>query len=380
MIIFFGIVLTVYFAINYYIMRRGLQALPRRKAVKITYTTLFTVLALSYIAGRLLENWGFTDLALIFTLTGAFWIAAILYFFLLILFVDFLRALDGIFHFFPAVIKKNWQKTKQITFYSIIGITITIVFLCYVNARDPVVENIYIKINKHVPKTKVLRIAAVSDIHIGIINGKKFIDNLTKRLQDAEADIILLPGDVLDESESVVINTSICESFKELRPKYGIWAVLGNHEYYGGIENAVRFLRYCGIRVLRDDCVLIDNKFYLVGREDYSQNRLSEKGRKRLKDIIKGIDKSLPVILMDHQPIDLSEAYNEKVDLQISGHTHHGQLWPLNIVTNAVYELSWGYLQKGNTHYYVSSGYGTWGPPVRTGNTPEIVLITITFD
>jgi len=380
MIIFFGIVLTVYLTVNYYIMRRGLQSLPRRKSLRIAYISVFILLALSYIAGRLFERWEFIDLARIFTLVGAFWIASILYFFLLILFADFLRALNGFFHFFPDFIKQNWQKTKLITFYSIIGITVTIVFFGYVNAHEPVVNNIYIKVDKKVKGMKTLRIAAVSDIHLGIINGKSFVNDLTKRLQKLDADIIVLPGDILDESESAAVDYTICQSFKLLNPKYGIWAVPGNHEYYGGINHAMRFLRYCGIKVLRDNCVEIDEKFYLAGREDYSKNRLTEKARKELNVILKGIDRTKPVILLDHQPINLNDAYREKIDLQISGHTHHGQLWPLNIITNAVYELSYGYMQKGKTHYYVSDGYGTWGPPVRVGNTPEIVLITITFE
>ena len=85
------------------------------------------------------------------------------------------------------------------------------------------------------------------------------------------------------------------------------------------------------------------------------------------------------MILLDHQPFDLQDATATGIDLQLSGHTHHGQLWPLNFITNRVYEKSWGYLKKGSTHYYISSGAGTWGPPVRTGNSPEIVSIKINF-
>ena len=94
---------------------------------------------------------------------------------------------------------------------------------------------------------------------------------------------------------------------------------------------------------------------------------------------MEGIDKSLPIILMDHQPVKLIEAERQEVDLQLSGHTHHGQLWPFNFITKKIYELSMGYRKKGNTHYYVSCGAGTWGPPIRTGNRPEIVKITLNF-
>ena len=92
-----------------------------------------------------------------------------------------------------------------------------------------------------------------------------------------------------------------------------------------------------------------------------------------------GIDKERPIILMDHQPYNLEEASSNQVDLQISGHTHNGQLWPFNYLTDAIYEISRGYKKKGNTHIYVSSGVGTWGPPVRTGNRPEIVNIRLNF-
>jgi predicted MPP superfamily phosphohydrolase len=93
-----------------------------------------------------------------------------------------------------------------------------------------------------------------------------------------------------------------------------------------------------------------------------------------------GVDGSSPLILMDHQPFRLGEAERNGVDLQLSGHTHNGQLWPFNYITGAVYELSWGFARKGSTNIYVSCGVGTWGPPVRTVGRPEIVHINLTFD
>jgi predicted MPP superfamily phosphohydrolase len=380
MIIFFGIVLVVYSAVNYYIFRRGMNSLSNDKVTRISYVIIFIILALSYIAGRIFEHYGYIQPAEIFTTIGAFWIAAILYLFLLILLVDFLRALDSIFHFFPEFIKTNRRRTKLYTFYSIAGITCIILLFGYINASNPIVKNIHIKVNKSVEGMKTLRIALVSDIHAGIINGREFVEELTDDLSELRPDIILLPGDIIDESGYVIKEKEILAPFKSLSPKYGIWAVAGNHEYYGGINLSLRLLKQSGIRVLRDKFVKIDNKFYVIGRDDRSGERIGNKKRKKLKSIMEGIDKDLPVILLDHQPIGLEEAWKQNIDLQVSGHTHHGQLFPLNLITNSVYELSWGYMQKDNTHYYVSCGYGTWGPPVRTGNTPEIVVITITFD
>jgi len=117
--------------------------------------------------------------------------------------------------------------------------------------------------------------------------------------------------------------------------------------------------------------------FVLAGREDRQRQSMTGKSRKPIAEILAGMDKEYPIILLDHQPFKLDESVQAGVDLQISGHTHHGQFWPLNLFTNAIYELSWGYEKRGNTSFYVSNGYGTWGPPVRIGNRPEIILIRL---
>ena len=132
--------------------------------------------------------------------------------------------------------------------------------------------------------------------------------------------------------------------------------------------------------MLRDEYVLIENEIYIAGREDRSIKQFSGRIRKPLEEIMNGIDKSKPIILMDHQPVKLIEAEKNGVDLQLSGHTHHGQLWPFNFITKKVYELSRGYKTRGSTQYYVSCGAGTWGPPIRTGSKPEIIEIELKFN
>jgi predicted MPP superfamily phosphohydrolase len=132
--------------------------------------------------------------------------------------------------------------------------------------------------------------------------------------------------------------------------------------------------------VLRDTAILVDNRFYLVGREDRDRSRFIGKPRKELDELMQTVNLSLPVIMMDHQPFNLGRVAKLGIDLQLSGHTHHGQMWPFNHITTAIYELSRGYKMIGNTHFYVSTGFGTWGPPVRLGNRPEIVQIILKFD
>jgi predicted MPP superfamily phosphohydrolase len=158
-----------------------------------------------------------------------------------------------------------------------------------------------------------------------------------------------------------------------------VYAITGNHEYIGGVEPACKYLVEHGLVELRDNYIMIANSLYIIGREDRSIKGFTGKVRKNLVEIMKGINKNLPIILMDHQPVKLAEAAENGVDLQLSGHTHHGQLWPFSFITKKVYELSMGYKKTGDTHYYVSCGVGTWGPPIRTGNRPEIIRIDLRF-
>jgi len=199
------------------------------------------------------------------------------------------------------------------------------------------------------------------------------------KINSLNPDIVLLPGDVLDEDLAPVIKNNLGANLTKIKSKYGVYAVTGNHEYIGGVEPAVRYLREHSVNVLRDSAVLIDSSFYIIGREDISSRGSSGIKRKPLNKIAAPLDKTKPMIMLDHQPFRLEEAEQNGIDIQISGHTHNGQLWPFNYITQKVYELSWGYKKKGNTHYYVSCGAGTWGPPVKTGNISEIVNIKIKF-
>lgn len=130
---------------------------------------------------------------------------------------------------------------------------------------------------------------------------------------------------------------------------------------------------------MRDECRKIAGSFYLVGRDYQYGEGFAGPGRRELSRLMTGVDRSLPVIMLDHQPSNLGEGQEQGVDLQISGHTHRGQLFPFNLLTRRLFETDWGCLQKGGFQLIVSCGYGTWGPPIRVGSVPEIVDINIRF-
>jgi predicted MPP superfamily phosphohydrolase len=249
----------------------------------------------------------------------------------------------------------------------------------FINARMPRIKQLDLTIHKTVPGDPHLRIVMVSDIHLGTLIAKRRADYLTEKINSLHPDIILLAGDVVDEDLKPVIRRNLGENLRNLKSKLGVYAIPGNHEYIGGAPEAIKYLRDHAIIVLQDSTVFIDHRFYLAGRDDRDKPRFTGKPRKPIKEVMQDVDKNYPVIMMDHQPFRFDDVVAQGVDLQLSGHTHHGQLWPLNYITNAMYEVSWGYKLKGNTHFYVSSGFGSWGPPVRLGNRPEIVLINLTF-
>lgn len=379
-LVFFSIVLLIYSLVNYYIYIRGMQALPVEMAFKKWYPWVFLFLSSSYVIGRILERFWISPVSTFFTFTGSFWLAFMIYFLMAVLVIDLARIVICFLPVKPALLTNNYADVKKYIFLAVVAIAGIIVVAGHINALIPRVTRIDIKIDKKAGLMKTLHIAAASDIHMGTLVGPRRTAKLVKMLNERKADIILFAGDIVDEDLAPVIRYDLGRSLKKLNAPMGVYAITGNHEYIGGAEAAVKYLEEHNIKMIRDTAVKINESFYLAGRNDRDSQRFSAKGRKSLGEVLEGVDFSLPVIMMDHQPFNLQQVVDAGVDFQLSGHTHHGQLWPFNYITKAIYEVSWGYKKKNNTHFYVSSGFGGWGPPVRLGNRPEILDFYITFN
>jgi predicted MPP superfamily phosphohydrolase len=381
-IIFIGIFAIITISINYYIFVRGLQAIPQGSSLRNAYTIAFWFVALSFLGGRLLESRIPSALADFFIWTGSIWLAAMVYFFLAVVFLDILRLINHFVPFYPAFIKDHYSQFKYILAASITGAVGVTLLVGHIISVMPKVKTIDLSISKRAAGLHSLNIAMVSDIHLGKIIGRSRFDEIVNRINQLNPDMVLLPGDIVDEDLAPVINQNLGEALKAIRSRFGVYAITGNHEYIGGVEEACSYIENHGIAMLRDETRKIGNSFFLVGREDRSANRFPgwHEKRKPLSELMKAVDKSYPVLLMDHQPFELEEAAQQGVDLQISGHTHNGQLWPLNYIVQAIYEVAWGYKKINGTHYYISNGVGTWGPPIRTSGRPEIVQIRLNFE
>ncbi len=244
------------------------------------------------------------------------------------------------------------------------------------SAYVPVTRKLTIAIDK--PMQGELRIAVASDLHIGRLFGNGAIDRLRKLITAAKADILLMPGDIMDDNTCAFTHYNMAKNLAKLCTSlpYGVYATLGNHDLYGHEQPISDALRAAGIQLLNDEVHRIDYEgqpVWLVGRFDNHKHQ-----RVETTALLSQVNMAEPVILLDHRPSDIVEHSDMPIDLQVSGHTHNGQIFPANFIVSAINRLGYGYEAIGRGHFLVSSGYGFWGIPFRLGSRSEIWLITLT--
>jgi hypothetical protein len=213
-----------------------------------------------------------------------------------------------------------------------------------------------------------LTIGMISDLHLGIIHSDQFLDEIVTKANSLNADLFILGGDIFDEYTKNNLKDQAITAFGKIKTKYGIIYIEGNHDLLD--EQIKQKLNQNNIRVLQDDVIQIAN-INIIGRQDYRRNKLGNP-RQELSELINLTDPDLPIIVLDHQPEDQELGPILNIDLQLSGHTHAGQIFPANLF------LQYGYQKQENYHIIVSSGYGVWGFPIRTAGNCEMVKINLT--
>lgn len=374
--IFFAIVFFVNLVVNFYIFSKTKALFPAGQASGWILRILFWVLAFSYVIGRFAERGGPEWMATFFVKAGSWWLGAMLYLTLFFLLADLLRGLNSLFHV-TDIFKFSWNSDKgRIALIVVYALTAIVLAFGYYNAKIPVVRNLEINVDKHLSGGPQ-RLVLVSDLHLGMMISNGRLETLVNAVNSLQPDVVLMAGDVFDEDPGPVIRNNMGDLLKNLKARQGVYAVSGNHEYYGNEAEARKYLEDHGITVLSDSTVILPGGIVLVGRQDITGQQMSGKARKSIAELLNGVDMSKPIVMIDHQPYKLKEVSADGVDLQVSGHTHNGQMWPFNYVTNAIFEIGYGYGKIGKTHFYVSSGYGTWGPPIRTNSRSEIVVLEL---
>ena len=277
----------------------------------------------------------------------------VFYVFLFILGLHILLLINRLIRIVPVNILKNKTFVLVTILFTIVcGVTILVIGT-HIN-NNPVISKYSITIPKKSSSLNSLKVISVSDLHLKNITSTLFLKKLADKVRSENPDIIFLPGDIAEtygNTSKEKLNGFI-EILKDIKSDYGIYAVRGNHDLPRvNVADKIDFNKRLGITMLADSLIELDNKIYIIGLNYRGNNE-----KRPIDSLLRFRTKDLPVILLDHAPYCLEEAYKNKIDVQLSGHTHYGQIWPLNYVTDAVYDIAWGYKKIDNTHIFVSCG------------------------
>lgn len=291
---------------------------------------------------------------------------------------------DGIF----ALVKKSRKKEFKRYYAGITAIVFTIVYLAagWYGAHHVWEKNYTIETDKAVGN---FRVALLSDSHTGTtFHGDGFSEHM-KEIGKQNPDVVLVAGDFVDDDTTKEDMIRCCQALGEMKTTYGVYYVFGNHDkgYYPSDyrgytgDDLIAELEKNGVTVLQDQNVLIDNRVYIIGRQDRSEDVERGKGRADMATLTQDLDDSKFSIVMDHQPADYEAQAASGVDLVVSGHTHGGQLFPLMNIENLTGlggdDKVYGYEKRGNTNFIVTSGISDWAIKFKTGCRSEYVLIDI---
>ena len=347
--------IAAYLCGNVYIFVRALQALSCLSLVwKVVFSLGYWLAALALVLSifvlRRMEMPEVLSQGL-FTL-GSVWLVFTLYMVLTLLATDIARL------FLPAI--------KPYGFSISLGAVVCLLTYGYFNYKHPDINRIDITLDKPL-QGKPMKVAAISDVHLGNGTRKPQLKKFVEMINTQNPDLIIIGGDLIDNSLLPLYQQKMTEELSQLKAPMGIYMAPGNHEYISGIEECERFLKDTPIQLLRDSIVTLPNGLQIIGRDDRSNRH-----RLPIAQLMKQADPAKPTLLLDHQPYEVAKKDSLGIDIQFSGHTHHGQVWPMSLLVDNMYEQSHGYRKWGHSHVYVSGGLSLWGPPFRIGTDSDM--------
>lgn len=353
----------------------------------ITFAAAIIVLQIFIAIFNRTLQWLFTDLSqqrkkwlsiMLFTLPNAILISHFLQLFtayrimalilVLLLFSAFVSGILGVIHFLFRRTKFIVKIDRTLRVAYPLGL-LGLIALSLYNAYVPRVVHYDIVFDKPM---KPLRIGVASDLHLGRLFGGKELDKLAQIMDEQKVDLILLPGDIMDDNVTAYLAENMRPHLAKLHAPLGVYATLGNHDFFGYQNEITDEIRKAGITVLKDQTFTINNELVLIGRNDDL-----DKHRPSTKNLLKQVNLALPIIVLDHRPSEVELHASLPFDLQVSGHTHKGQIFPANFITALTYRIDYGLEKIGNPYFMVTSGYGFWGVPMRLGSQSEVVIIDV---
>lgn len=376
-IVFFIIfVFSLYGGANYYVGKKiyqGLSYFSRNINVKI-YTIVFALIALSVFIATLPMP---LETKRIISWVSYHWMGVFVYLLLFFLLSDLVLFLGKLLKIITAPTPENIAFYRSI---AVILLTAGVVGYGIYNAGQ-IKHTAY---NIQIEKTSFegeFKIVLISDLHLGSIKSEKLLHDIVHGINSLKPDIVCIAGDIFNDNYNLIRNPERAEEFlRSIEATYGVYAVLGNHDAGKTLDKMMEFLEKSNVKLLNDEYVVIDDRMVLVGRLDPSPigGYGGLKRKSNISDILASVDTNMPVIVIDHTPSNIQQ-YGREIDLVLSGHTHKGQLFPFNFITNAIFTVDYGHYQEdaSSPHFIVTSGVSTWGPPMRVGTNNEIVSILL---
>lgn len=366
----------IHLTLNVLMFLKGWNVLEKRRIARIVLIVVFVLELLIYTFGFLFYRYLSAPVIHYIRLMGTGWMLFLLYSGGIILLLDLAYLIWKKSLLKPKTLVTQSRKTKVSIFFTSIFITILLLSYGSNKFNHPDVNRINIQLDKPAGDIGSLRIAVVGDMHLGYLINKEDAQRFVDLIMAQKPDMIVMVGDIFDSYIEPVVEQQMNEELRRLRAPMGVFACMGNHEHRHDTEQKVNYLKNAGITMLRDSAVLVNNAFYVVGRED-----LADLSRLPLPDLLEEqqVDMSKPIIVLSHNPYQLEDESSAGADIALYGHTHDGQAFPGNIMVRLLYEVSHGYKKKDNTHVYVTSGIGIAGPQYRIGTVSEIAVLDVNF-
>ena len=351
--------IAAYLGGNVYIFIRALQTLSSLSlGGKLVFSAVYWLAAFALVISMFARNVEMPEfLARGLFNVGSVWLVFTLYMVLTLLVADIVRI------FLPIA--------KPYGFIVPLALTVCLLAYGYFNYRNPDINRIDITLGKPLQGSPV-KVVAVSDVHLGNGTRKPQLKKFVEMINAEKPDLIVIGGDLIDNSLIPLYQQKMAEELNLLKAPMGIYMAPGNHEYISGMEACESFLKNTPIHLLRDSLVTLPNGLQIIGRDDRSNRH-----RLPIAELMKQADPTKPTLLIDHQPYQMAQKDSLGIDIQFSGHTHRGQVWPMSLLVDNMYEQSHGYRKWSHSHVYVSSGLSLWGPPFRIGTDSDMAVFTI---
>jgi predicted MPP superfamily phosphohydrolase len=366
---------TIYGGINLYIFLKVVNAFDLGSPVSLLLGLIMLTMIGAPLIVRILEGSGRESLACFFAGTGYSWMGTVFLIFSLSLAVDIYHLLVAAAGFFFHKDLSPIVLGDKATLVSSILIAFTAMVYGYFRAMVIDTETLRIKSPKIPADVGTLTIVQISDIHLGLIIRKKRLARILRRVTEAAPDILISTGDLVDGQIDQL--SGLAEPFQEINPRYGKFAIMGNHEYFAGIATALEFTEKAGFTILRGEAFTISSLINIAGIDDPAGDYYGKHRHIEEDCLLMNLPAHLFTLLLKHEP-DVTRESLGLFDLQLSGHTHKGQIFPFNLITSIRFPFISGYysLEKSSS-LYVSRGSGTWGPPVRLFAPPEVTIIRL---